>query len=164
VFQIAVVAAGLAALGGCGGGSGPDPVATPTPAPKKAIIKVLMDPNPVTAVASGEPDFPWDFRLNLQLSDSGGVAFIVTSMQTTVTSAISGGTLQSSDQNPFVGVKIPALGQETRQFHNGPYRMENFTKEGKVNVKINFVDDAGNASVFDGSVNVQHVGGIRVVK
>ena len=102
--------------------------------------------------------------MNLQLSDSGGVGFIVTSMQTTVTSAISGGVLQTTDQNPFVGVKIAALGQETRQFHNGAYRMENFTKEGKVNFKINFVDDRGNASVYDGTVNVQHTGEIRVVK
>lgn len=32
------------------------------------------------------------------------------------------------------------------------------TVTGKVNVKMNFVDDAGNASVYDGTVNVQYEG------
>jgi hypothetical protein len=36
--------------------------------------------------------------------------------------------------------------------------MENHTREGKANVKLNFVDDRGNVSVFDGSVNIQHEG------
>jgi len=31
----------------------------------------------------------------------------------------------------------------------------NGTKEGTFNVKMNFVDDAGNASVFDGTVKIQ---------
>ena len=136
--------------------TGIDP--TPPPAPSKAVIKVLIDPNPVTAVPTGDSTYPWDFRVNLQLSDSGGVGFIVTSMLTTVSSALSGGTLDSSDENAFVGIKIAAFGQETRQFHMGPYRMENHTKEGKINFKINFVDDKGNASVYDGTVDVQNLG------
>ena len=148
----------LAMLAHCGGGGSPTVAPTPPPPPKKAIIKVLIDPSPVIAVPTGDPQFPWDFRFNLQLSDSGGVGFIVTSMETTITSALSGGILTTTQQNPFVGVKIPALGQETRQFHIGPYRMENFTKEGRANVKLNFVDDNGNASTFDGTVNIQHVG------
>jgi hypothetical protein len=130
---------------------------TPTPPPAKAVIKVLIDPNPVIAVASGDSNYPWAFRVNIQLSDSGGVAFIVTSMLTTVTSALSGATLVSLDTNPFVGLKISAFGQETRQFAVLAYRMENFTKEGRVNFKFNFVDDKGNASVYDGTVNVQHL-------
>jgi hypothetical protein len=145
------------AVGACGGGDGPTVSTTPPPV-TKAVINVLIDPNPVTAEATGNPQFPWDFRFNLQVSDSGGVGFIVTSMQTTVTSALSGLPLMNTGQNPFVGVKVPAFGQETRQFHVGAYRMENFTKEGKVNVKMNFVDDKGNASVYDGTVNVQHLG------
>lgn len=144
-------------LSGCGGPTKPDDPPSPPP-PAKAVIKVLIDPNPVIAEATGDRNFPWDFRFNLQLSDSGGVGFMVTTMQTTITSALSGGTLTSTSQNPFVGVKIPANGQETRQFHVGPYRMENMTREGKVNVKMNFVDDAGNASVYDGTVNVQYEG------
>lgn len=151
-------AAIVLALTACGGGnSSPTVAPTPTP-PLKAIIKVLIDPNPVIAVSSGDSNYPWDFRFNLQLSDSGGVGFIVTSMLTTVTSALSGAVLDSTNDNAFVGVKIPAFGQETRQFHVGSYRMENYTKEGKVNIKMNFTDDNGNASVYDGSVNVQHFG------
>ncbi len=150
------VCVGLALLSACGGGSNPVQTPTPTPPPAKAVIKVLIDPNPVLAVSSGDSDYPWAFRVNLQLSDSGGVGFIVTSMLTTVTSALSGGVLVSTDTNPFVGVKIPALGQETRQFYMQAYRMENHTKEGTINFKINFVDDKGNASVYDGSVSVRH--------
>jgi hypothetical protein len=126
-------------LAACGGGGSPTVAPTPTPPPAKAVIKVLIDPNPVIAVPSGEPDYPWAFRVNLQLSDSGGVGFIVTSMLTTVTSALSGTVLASVDTNAFVGVKIPANGQETRQFGILAYRMENFTKEGRVNFKMNFV-------------------------
>jgi hypothetical protein len=151
-----LVLVGLTACGG-GGNSAPTAVATPTP-PTKAVVNVLIDPNPITAVSSGDPNFPWDFRVNLQVSDSGGVPFVVTSMETTITSAISGGVLVTTQQNPFVGVKIPALGQETRQFHVGAYRMENFTRQGKVTFKMNFSDDHGNASVFTGSVNVLNVG------
>ena len=137
----------------CGGGSSSPTVAS-TPAPAKAVIKVLVDPNPVYAVATGDPSYPWDFRVNIQLSDSGGVGFIVTSMQTTVTSALTGAMLTTTDQNPFVGVKIAAFGQETRQFHVGAYRMEFGMRQGRVNFKINFVDDRGNASVYDGTVDV----------
>jgi hypothetical protein len=32
----------------------------------------------------------------------------------------------------------------------------NGTKEGTFNVKMNFVDDGGNASVFDRTVKIQH--------
>jgi hypothetical protein len=124
--------------------------------PQKAVIKVLIDPNPVQAEATGDPKFPWDFRYNLQLSDSGGVGFIVTSMETSVASALTGDVLVRTDQNPFVGIKVAARGQQTRQFHIGPYRMEFFTRQARVSVKMNFVDDNGNASVYDGSVTVQH--------
>jgi hypothetical protein len=154
---LAIVAVG--ALVACGGSS-PTAAPTPTPAPAKAVIAVLIDPNPVKAVSSGNSDYPWDFRVNLQLSDSGGVAFIVTSMKTTVTSALSGAELASTDENPFVGVKVAALGQETRQFHMGPYRMEYGLKQGNINFKINFVDDKGNATAFDKTVSVQNVGNI----
>lgn len=145
----------VASLAGCGG----DTVVTPpvtTLAPARAVIGVLIDPNPVIAVPSGDSDFPWDFRFNLQVSDSGGVGFIVTSMLTTITSAQSGATLISTDANAFVGVAIAARGQETRQFHMGPYRMENLAKDGRANIRMNFVDDRGNASVFDGSVNIRY--------
>ncbi len=155
---LAMLAVGV--LVACGGGSSPTAAPTPTPAPAKAVIKVLIDPNPVTAVASGNSDYPWDFRVNLQLSDSGGVAFIVTSMKTTVTSALSGAELATTDENPFVGVKISAYGQETRQFHMGPYRMEYGLKQGNINFKINFVDDRGNATAFDQTVSVQNTGNI----
>ena len=149
----------LGALAACGGGGDSQPTAASTPPPAKAVIKVLIDPNPVIAVATGDSNYPWDFRVNIQLSDSGGVAFIVTSMQTTVTSALTGGVLTTTAQNPFVGVKIAAFGQETRQFHIGPYRMEFGTKAASVNFKLNFTDDRGNASVYDGSVSVQNLGG-----
>lgn len=148
-------------LSGCGS-TAPTPVSSPPP-PPRAVIKVLIDPNPVIAEATGDQNFPWDFRFNLQISDSGGVGFMVTTMQTTITSAVSGATLTSTSQNPFVGLKVPANGQETRQYHIGPYRMENFSRQAKVNVKMNFVDDAGNTSVYDGTVSVQHEGeGIRL--
>jgi hypothetical protein len=141
-------------LHGCGGDRVTSP--SPTPPPPKANIKVLMDPSPIVAVPSGDPTYPWGFAVNIQVSDSGGVAFIVTSMQTTVTAA-STGLSTSFSNNPFVGVKIPAYGQETRQFHWPSYRMDaEGTKEGTFNVKMNFVDDAGNASVFDGTVKIQH--------
>jgi hypothetical protein len=147
----------LALLVACGGG-GSSPTAATPPAPQKAVIKVLMDPNPVQAVATGNGTYPWDFRFNIQLSDSGGVPFIVTSMETSVASTLTGSVLTTTDQNPFVGVKVPAYGQETRQFHMGGYRMEFFTRQAKVTVKINFVDDRGNASVYNGTVSVMHVG------
>ena len=144
----------MVALAGCG--SEVDPPITPPP--PKAVIKVLIDPNPVTAESTGNKNYPWNFRVNVQLSDSGGVGFIVTSMETTVASAMSGAPLARTSQNPFVGVKIPANGQETRQFYMGPYRMELGTREAKVSIKMNFVDDAGNAAVYDGSVDVLTVG------
>lgn len=156
--SVALPVAAVVSIVACGGGEPKIPTATVAPEPTKAVIKVLIDPNPIKAEPTGDPSYPWDFRFNLQLSDSGGVGFIVTSMQTTVMSALSSGVLTTSGENPFVGVKIPALGQETRQYHLGAYRMEFGTKEARVNVKINFVDDRGNASVHDGMVNVQHLG------
>ena len=145
---------GGAALAAGNGSSTPPPVA-PTPVPQqRAIIGVLMDPNPAIAEPSGNSEFPWDFRFNLQVSDSGGVGFTVTSMLTTITSAQTGATLQSTAQNPFEGIRIAPFSQETRQFHNGPYRMENFRREGRANVRMNFVDDRGNTSAFNGTINI----------
>lgn len=159
-LTVPAVALSIAAFTACGGGSSSPAAPAPTPAPAKAIIKVLIDPNPIAAVPTGNSSYPWDFRVNIQLSDSGGVAFIVTSMQTTVTSALTGAQLTTTDQNPFVGVKIPAYGQETRQFHVGAYRMEFGTKEGRVNFKINMVDDKGNPTVYDNTVTVQSTGDV----
>src|SRR5262249_30674988 len=150
-----LTAVGLAACGG-GGSSSPTPVTTQPPA--KAVIKVLIDPNPVHAVATGNDDYPWRFRVNVQVSDSGGVGFIVTSMETTITSAISGGVLYRTDQNPFVGVKVAAFGQNTQQFSSPRYRMENHTKEGRVEFKMTFSDDRGNTSAYTGSVDVLYTG------
>lgn len=75
------------------GGISTTPTVTPTPTPSpRAVVHVLIDPNPVLAVPSGDPDYPWSFAVNLQVSDSGGVAFLVTSMQTTVTATSTGET------------------------------------------------------------------------
>lgn len=152
-FSLAILAAFLPACGGSSSNVTSTPVTT---LPPMAIIKVLIDPNPIQAVASGDSNLPWDFRFNLQLSDSGGVGFIVSAMQTTVKSALTGATLTTTAQNPFVGIKIAAFGQNTQQFHEGAYRMENFTRQATVTVQITFVDDRGNTSVFNGTVNVLH--------
>jgi hypothetical protein len=143
----------------CGGGdSSPTVVATPAP-PAKAVIRVLVDPNPITAVPSGNPDYPWAFRVNLQLSDSGGVGFLVTSMLTTITAATTGETWLSTSDNPFVGTKIPALGQRTVQLAITAYRMDFAkTRQGTVTFRMNFVDDNGFPSAYDGSVIIQSVG------
>lgn len=146
-----------AALAAGSSSSTPSPVATPVPQ-QRAVIGVLMDPNPAIAEPSGNSEFPWDFRFNLQVSDSGGVGFTVTSMQTTITSAQTGATLQATAENPFAGVTISAFGQATRQFHNGPYRMENFRREGRANVTMNFLDNRGNASSFNGTINILYTG------
>jgi PEGA domain len=153
----AVVGGGAALAAGGGASSAPPPPSTPV-APQRAIIGVLMDPSPAFAEPSGDSTFPWDFRFNLQVSDSGGVGFTVTSMQTTITSTATGATLFSTAVNPFAGVQIAAFGQETRQYHNGPYRMENFRREGRANVRMNFQDSRGNASSFNGTINILYVG------
>jgi hypothetical protein len=159
-----IVLALAVSLAACGGSSTPTQQPTPTP-PAKAIIKVLIDPNPIVAKPSGDPDFPWKFSVNIQLSDSGRVGFVVTAFQTTITAASTGLTWASS-YNPFVGVAIPAYGQETRQFRWTTYRMDdNKTKEGTINFKMNFVDDKGNASVYDGTANIRLCGGaIRLLQ
>ncbi len=145
------------ALADCGGDS-PSQGVTPTPTPHpKAVINVLIDPNPIVAVPSGDPDYPWAFAVNLQLSDSGGVGFIVVSMQITITAASTGLTWSSSD-NLFVGVKVPPNGQATKQFRQPQWRMDREkTKEGTFNVKMNFLDDAGNTSAYDSTVSVRRV-------
>jgi hypothetical protein len=112
-------------------------------------------------VDSGNPEFPWEFRVNFQITDTGGVGFSVTGMQTTVTSALSGAALVTSAENPFLGVHIPARGQETRQFHLGAYRMENGTKAGRMTVKIDFRDDNGTTSTSTVGVDIRYVGVAR---
>jgi hypothetical protein len=122
-------------------------------------VHVLLDPNPVTATASGDPAYPWAFRVNIQLSDSGGVAFIVSSMITTITAASTGETWLSTSENPFSGTKIPAYGQTTLQFYMPSYRMDwAKTKEGTLAFKMNFIDDNGYPSTYDGSVRIQSTG------
>jgi hypothetical protein len=143
---------------GCGGSSSPTATPTPTP-PARAAVHVLIDPNPVTAVPSGDPAYPWAFTVNVQLSDSGGVAFIVTSMLTTITAASTGETWLSSSENPFVGAKIPAYGQTTLQMRMSSYRMDwAKTREGTLTFKMNFVDDNGYPSTYEGSARIQSVG------
>jgi hypothetical protein len=150
--SLAMLAAFVAACGS----SGTTQATPPTTQPPQAIINVLIDPNPIQAVSSGDSNYPWDFRFNLQVSDAGGVGFIVSVMQTTVKSAATGATLNTTASNPFVGVKIPALGQATRQFHEGPYRMENFARQATLTLQMTFVDDGGHTSVFNSTVNVVH--------
>jgi hypothetical protein len=42
---------------------------------------------------------------------------------------------------------------------------DNKTKEGTINFKMNFVDDKGNASVYDGTANIRLCGGaIRLLQ
>jgi len=149
----------LLVLAGCGG-SDSSPVAAPTPTPPaKAVVRVLVDPNPVLATPSGDPEYPWAIRVNLQLSDSGGVAFIVTSMQTTVTAASTGEMWLSTSENPFTGVKIPAFGQHTVQFAMPAYRMDFAkTRQRMLAFKMNFIDDNGFPSTYDGSVRIDSLG------
>jgi hypothetical protein len=60
-----------------------------------------------------------------------------------------------------VGVKIPAYGQDTRQFRWAAFRMDdNKTKEGSFTVRMNFVDDNGFASVSDNTVSIRMVGNL----
>lgn len=142
----------------CGGGKTPvTPTPTPTPTPR-AVVKILLDPNPVVAVPSGDSEYPWALAVNLQVSDSGGVGFTVTSMVTTITAASSGLTL-TNPENPFAGMKIGAFSQHTVQFRWPSYRMDTSkTKEGTFNVRMNFVDDNGFPSVGDSTVTIQHIG------
>ena len=56
-------------------------------------------------------------------------------------------------------MKIAALGQSTVQFRWSAYRMDdNKTKQGTLNVRMNFIDDNGFPSVGDSSVAIQHIG------
>jgi ABC-type glycerol-3-phosphate transport system substrate-binding protein len=148
------LAAALGPLVACGGGSSPtaSPSATPPP---RAVINVHFDPTVITAVPSGNPDYPWSMSVNIVVSETGGVAFQVTSMVTTVTAASTGATV-SSAENPFAGVTIPAYGQETRQFSWPEYKMDDSdTKEGVLAIRLTFVDQYGVTYVFEGSINIQ---------
>jgi hypothetical protein len=143
-----VAAAGIAiAAAGKGGSS----TSTLVPSVPSAVIHVNIDPNPITAVSSGDASFPWDFRFNLEIFDSGGVGFTITQIETVVASATSGIVINRSVDTASAGTHYPALGRVVRQYHNGPYRMENFTRQGKVTVNYNIVDDNGHH--FDGSTN-----------
>jgi hypothetical protein len=143
----------------CGGSSASAPTPAPTPA-ARAVVGVLIDPNPVVAVASGDPDAPWIFRVNLQVSDSGGVGFAVTSVRTTLTSALSGLSVVTDGTNPFAGLSIPAYGERTKQLVAG-YAMEQGTRECTVRFQLQFRDDLGNTSSYDGSVKVVFRGVVR---
>ena len=145
----------LLGLVACGGDSSPTVAPTPTP-PAKAIIGVLLDPSPIMATPSGDPDYPWAFRVNLQVSDSGGVGFIVSSMQTTVTAASHGFNVFDSRDNFFDGIKIPAHGQHTVSFGFSRYRMDFAkTRQGTITFRMNFLDDNGFPSASDASVEIR---------
>ena len=148
----------LGAIAGCGGGSSSAPTPVPTPLPS-AVMHVNIDPNPITAVDSGDPKYPWDFRFNVEVYDSGGVGFTITKLQYVIASAQSGFILNEVDSG-VNGTHYLAFGRVVRQLHEGPYRMENFTKQAKVTVNYNIVDDNGHH--FDGSTkaNVQFIGPI----
>lgn len=144
----------LGSLVACGGGSTPtaSPSATPPP---RAVINVQFDPTVINAVPSGNPDLPWAMSVNIILSETGGVAFRVTSMVTTVTAASTGASV-SSAENPFAGVTVPANGREVRPFSWPAYKMDdNKTKEGVLAIRLNFVDQYGVTYVFEGSVTIQ---------
>jgi hypothetical protein len=136
-------------LAGCGGNSSPAAAPTPTP-PPTAVMHVNIDPNPVYAVASGDSNYPWDFTFNVEVYDSGGVGFTITKLQYVIASATSGYVLDQVDSS-VNGTHYPALGRIVRQWHENAYRMENMSKQAKVTVNYNIVDDNGHH--FDGSTN-----------
>jgi hypothetical protein len=111
-------------------------------------MHVNIDPNPIYAVNSGDPNYPWDFRFNVEVYDSGGVGFTITKLQYVVASAQSGVVLDQIDSG-VNGTHFPALGRVVRQYHENAYRMENFSRQAKVTVNYNIVDD--NLHHFDGS-------------
>jgi hypothetical protein len=147
------------AAAGKGGGSG---TTTPAPTVPSAVMHINIDPNPITAVSSGDPNLPWDFRFNLEVYDSGGVGFTISKLEIVVASALTGFVLSRVTDSGTAGVHYPALGRVVRQFHESPYRMENFTRQAKVTVNYSIVDDNGHH--FDGSTlaDVLHYGEIVV--
>ena len=140
-------AAGIAIA--AGGGKSGGGTTTPSPTLPTAVIHVNIDPNPITAVSSGDPNFPWDFRFNLEVYDSGGVGFTISKIETVVASALTGFILNRNTDTATVGVHLAALGRVVRQFHNGPYHMENLTRQAKITVNYSMVDD--NNHNIDGS-------------
>ena len=137
----------LGVVVGCGGSSSSNPTPVPTPSPT-AVMHVNIDPNPIYAVDSGDKNYPWDFRFNVEVYDSGGVGFTITKLQYVVASALTGSVLDTVDSG-VNGTHFPVFGRVVRQYHESAYRMENFSKEAKVTVNYNIVDD--NLHHFDGS-------------
>jgi hypothetical protein len=124
---------------------------------------VLIDPDPILPTYTGDPLLPWEFHFNVQVSDSGGVAFVVTSFRLTITSTYSGLVLLTDDTNHFAGQRITGFGQRTIQLALLPYHLENGTRQCRVGLQMTFQDDLGNLSSYNGSVNVVSRDAVRLV-
>ena len=142
----------LAALSGCGaGGSSPAaPAATPTPA--AGMISLIVDPNPVPAVETGDPDTPlraeWTVTIVLRGGAAGTVNFVNATLRDAETGVIPEprGTINQDGAEiaEQAGTNRIAPGGRIRVAQGLDYLLPADNRRGTLVVTAQLTDDQGN--------------------
>lgn len=69
-----VLALSFAACGNDSGPTGRTTTTTTVPTASQAQISVIIDPNPITAVPSGMPEYPWEVNFTARIRETAGLA------------------------------------------------------------------------------------------
>ncbi len=143
----------LIAATGCGGGgvtSPSPPVATPTPAP--AGFSIMVNPNPVVAADSTDPDAPLLASWTVKISASSSLGARVNFVNATLRDATSGAeaepsgilTLGAADITAQAGTNRVEPRSSLTVSESLQYRLPSGGRVGTLTVTAQFRDDNGN--------------------
>jgi hypothetical protein len=156
------VAVFLIAATGCGGGgvtSPTPPVATPTPAP--AGFSIMVNPNPVVAADSGDPDAPLVASWTVKVSSTSLLGARVNFVNATLRDGTSGAEAEPSGVVSLAAADITAQAGTNRVEPRSSltvsqslqYRLPSGGRVGTLTVTAQIRDDNGNlASQSDQAV------------
>jgi hypothetical protein len=143
----------LIAATGCGGGSvtSPSPpVATPTPAP--GGFSIMVNPNPVVAADSADPDAPLIASWTVKVSSTSSLGARVNFVNATLRDGTSGAeaepsgivTLAAADITAQAGTNRVEARSSLTVSQSLQYRLPSGGRTGTLTVTAQFRDDNGN--------------------
>jgi hypothetical protein len=156
--------AALAAGGGGDSGTSPTSPTTPTPTPptaSRANISASIAPNPMSAQASGDAEFPWLVEFTVNVRETAGLGGNVDFINVTLRNPATGGETRALNYGANEVAEraggtnhINARGSLTVPI-SIRYRLAGGARRAVVITEIRFTDDRGNVMNATAEANIQ---------
>lgn len=125
-----------------------------------ANVSLSVNPSPITAEASSDPNFRWVARFTLTITESAGTGATVGSLNAVLNEAtagiiITGATNEAYTVHVSAGSnRLEARGSLQVQFEI-PYTLPNGGREARIDLTVSLTDDNSAALQKTAQVNVQ---------